>query len=432
MRNWFASTLPRGLYGRAALIVLLPIVLIQMLVSVAFIQRHFEAVTWQMTDGVALEIDLVVRHIDEQGLPKAKELAQSLDLSLQINVLEPPLDLVSTWDIQGRNIAFAFRQRLQNASTIDLLTEPGRVRLWLSGQTPPLMVEMDRARVSASDPNQLLFLMALAGVFLGLLAMFFLRRQLSPIAHLAQAAESFGKGQIIPFRPRGALEVRAAGAAFLEMRNRIERQREQRTLLLSGISHDLRTPLTRLRLGLAILDDKDTSDLVQDVTEMERMLEEFLAFARGGATEAPQPTDPLALLETVVHRAARSGIEVTLLPSESTAPVMMRRDAITRAIENLINNAARYGDKAEASLISSSRGLRFVIEDDGPGIPPDQREEAMRPFTRLDPARDPNTGGGVGLGLAIVADLARSHGGQLRLSESARLGGLKAELIISR
>ena len=437
MRRWFRSALlrsalPRGLYGRAALIVLMPIILIQLLVSVAFVQRHIEGVTWQMTGGVVQELDLLRDLYREGGMDVAGTHAAGLGLVLDLTKTAPLVDRIARWDVQGRNIAHIFHLRRPDLRSVDLMSDPEHVQVWLDWDSGIMRVKVERARVSASNPYQLLFLMLFAGVFIGMVAMYFLRLQLSPIARLSRAAEAFGKGQIVPYRPMGAVEVRAAGAAFLEMRNRIERQREQRTLLLSGISHDLRTPLTRMKLGLEMLDVHEAADLKRDVLEMERMIDEFLAFARGGATEAPRQTDPAALLEDVVRRAARSGIEVFLLPGEEVRPVMMRPDAVSRALENLINNAARYGDRAEASLLVTPKTLRFVIEDDGPGIPADQREEAMRPFTRLDPSRDPNEGGGVGLGLAIVSDIARSHGGHLRLSDSERLGGLKAELIISR
>ncbi|MDO9524052.1 MAG: ATP-binding protein, partial [Gemmobacter sp.] len=237
---------------------------------------------------------------------------------------------------------------------------------------------------------------------------------------------------VLPYRPRGALEVRAAGAAFLDMRTRIERQIEQRTLMLSGVSHDLRTPLTRMKLELAMLDDSpEVRELCRDVSEMERMLDGFLAFARGDATEAAAETDLRALVEGLVARAARTGQRVVMVPGLPAAGPL-RADAVGRAVENLIGNAGRYATRAEVSVIADDRYLRVVVEDDGPGIAKDRREEALRPFTRLDGARDPNRGGGVGLGLAIAADVARSHGGSLRLGESSRLGGLRAELVLAR
>ena len=279
--------------------------------------------------------------------------------------------------------------------------------------------------------------MILAGIFfftsivMTVVAYMFLRNQLRPITKLARAAEDFGKGRNVAYRPRGALEVRAAGRAFLDMRARIDRQIEQRTLMLSGVSHDLRTPLTRLRLGLALIpEDAEVAALQSDVAEMERMVDEFLSFVRGDAMEGSEPTDAVALIERTV---ARSGEGTRLAEVIGTAqPVEMRPMAIARAVENLVSNARRFADRVDVRLEFQDRSLRISVEDNGPGIPEAQREEALRPFTRLEPSRDPNRGGGVGLGLSIAADIALSHGGALRLSQSERLGGLRADLVIAR
>lgn len=238
------------------------------------------------------------------------------------------------------------------------------------------------------------------------------------------------------YRPRGATQVRKAGAAFLDMRARIERQIEQRTLMLSGVSHDLRTPLTRLRLGLSLLpEDDETRALQQDVTEMERLVDEFLSFARGDAMEGIETVDPGQIARRVVENAERAGQPVTLgavtLQGAGGDLAKLRPQAVQRALENLIGNAVRYGDRVVVSITQTEAELRFAVEDNGPGIPQDRRDEALRPFTRLDTARNPNRGGGVGLGLSIAADIARSHGGALRLGEST-LGGLKAELVVAR
>jgi len=264
-------------------------------------------------------------------------------------------------------------------------------------------------------------------------AFLFLRNQLVPITRLAAAAEAFGKGQTLPYRPRGATEVRAAGAAFLDMRARIERQIEQRTRMLSGVSHDLRTPLTRLKLGLAFLpEDEETLALKRDVADMERLVDEFLAFVRDEAGEEPVATDVAALVTQAVDNARRMGLMVDLGPVAAAAPVRLRPQAVMRALENLIMNAVRHGTRAMVSLSLTERACRITVEDDGPGIPKDRRDEAMQPFARLDAARDPNKGGGVGLGLAITADVARAHGGALRLGDSEVLGGLRADLVLAR
>jgi two-component system osmolarity sensor histidine kinase EnvZ len=217
------------------------------------------------------------------------------------------------------------------------------------------------------------------------------------------------------------------------MRERIERQIEQRTLMLSGVSHDLRTPLTRLRLGLAMLpQDAETRALQGDVAQMQRMVDEFLAFVRGDATEEAVPTDLADLMREVAGAVVRAGQRVELGPVAETGEVALRREAVRRAVENLIGNAVRHGTRARLSLAATETRLRIAVEDDGPGIPPERREEAMAPFARLEPARDLSQGGGSGLGLAIAADVARSHGGELRLTDSPDLGGLRAELVLAR
>jgi two-component system osmolarity sensor histidine kinase EnvZ len=285
--------------------------------------------------------------------------------------------------------------------------------------------------MSATNPHQLIVLMVFTSVLMTVIAYFFLRRQLRPITKLAEAAEEFGKGRAVTYRPRGAQEVRAAGRAFLDMRTRIERQIEQRTLMLSGVSHDLRTPLTRMRLALSLMpEDPEVTALQADVTQMERMVDEFLAFVRGDAMEGSEPTDVVALVRGVVERA---GVAVRLVGVEGLPePVPVRPQAIVRALENLVSNALRFGRRVEVRLIFLERSLWILVEDDGPGIPPERRDEALRPFTRLEEARDPNRGAGVGLGLSIASDTALSHGGVLRLSDSEALGGLKVELVIAR
>jgi two-component system osmolarity sensor histidine kinase EnvZ len=216
------------------------------------------------------------------------------------------------------------------------------------------------------------------------------------------------------------------------MRARIERQIEQRTRMLSGVSHDLRTPLTRLRLELAMLDEDEAAPMLRDVDDMQRLLDGFLDFARGAQEGDTVSVDPVALVRAIVGDMQRAQVAVALVETRGAGQVPLREGGIRRAMENLVTNAVRYGTRAEVSVTLTERSLRIRVEDDGPGIPPESREDALRPFVRLEPARNQNRGTGVGLGLSIVADVAHAHGGTLRLGESARLGGLCAEIVIAR
>ena len=433
------SLLPRGLYGRAALILIVPIVTIQLVVSVTFIQRHFERVTEQLTGGVAAELQLLLDLAEAAGSLEAAraEVMRAagpleVEVALPAGDAAPVADRTELVDLSGRVVIRTLRAALPGLAPVDLVEGDGKVRLHLPTRWGEMAVVVNRARMSATNPHQLLVLMIATSILMTIIAYLFLSNQLRPIERLAGAAEAFGKGQVIPYSPRGATEVRAAGRAFLDMRARIERQIEQRTLMLSGVSHDLRTPLTRMRLGLSLLpEDEETRALLSDVAEMERLVDEFLSFARGDATEAVEAVDPLALVRHVVENAARMGKRVEMRAPEAVGQVMLRPQAVTRALENLVNNALRYGSRAVVTVAMGERWLRLVVEDDGPGIPAARRAEAVQPFSRLDAARDPNRGGGVGLGLSIAADIARSHGGELRLGESASLGGLRAEVLLA-
>lgn len=429
---------PHGLYARAALILIVPVVAIQLVVSTAFIQRHYEGVTRQMTQGVALDLGFLLSEIEaspslEAARVRVADLAKALavTLTLPAGPDAPQEDRRQPLDLSGRAIVATLHTQLPGLIAADV-TDPERVvNLRFKTSHGEVQAQLSRRRMSATNPHQLLVLMLFTSLLMTVIAYMFLRSQLRPITKLAQAAEDFGKGRTVPYRPRGALEVRAAGRAFLDMRARIDRQIEQRTLMLSGVSHDLRTPMTRLQLGLAMLpQDTEVAALQADVAEMERIVDEFLAFVRGDAMEGSEATDAVALMEAIV---ARSGTSVHMAGVKGLAePVQMRPQAIARAVENLVSNARRFADRVDVRLEFQDRSLNFIVEDNGPGIPEGQRDEALRPFTRLGQSRDPNRGGGVGLGLSIASDIALSHGGALRLSKSERLGGLRADLMIAR
>lgn len=441
--GWLKRLMPRGLYGRAALILVLPVVVVTLVVSVMFLQRHFEDVTRQMTASMSREVGLVADRIAAApdvaaALASGGEVAAPLGLRLQLPAPASSTDARGPFDFSGRVVAEELRDRVAGVTAVDL-TENRVVTVTLATHLGPARIAFDRRRVSASNPHQLLVLMGFSALLASGIASIFLRNQLRPIRRLARAAEEFGRGRHVPYKPAGAIEIRSAGAAFLDMRARIERQIESRTLMLSGVSHDLRTPLTRLRLGLSMLPDDAPPDpeeiraLERDLDDMAALLDAFLAFARDEAQEGPAERLPaLPFVAGVVADARRAGLPVTLTESEGDPAGLaaFRPEALRRAVENLIGNAVRYGRRAEVGVALGERALRITVEDDGPGIPEERREEALRPFTRLDPARNQDRGQGVGLGLAIAADVARAHGGSLRLGESARLRGLRADIVL--
>ena len=430
--------MPRGIYGRAALILLLPVVFLQLVVTVIFAQRHFEGVTHQMSDTVLRELELVLNVTN--AAPTA--LDGQREVQTQLGVLEigtKPAEVAAAqnarawYDYSGSVIMLRFAEQLDGFVAVDLVTG-GEVKVFAQSRHGLVEIDFDRRRISAANPHQLFVYTIIFGFVMTAISTVYLRNQLRPIKRLARAAEAFGRGRHMPYTPSGAVEMRAAGNAFVDMRSRIERHIEQRTLMLSGVSHDLRTPLTRLRLGLAMLDDDDAEPLLRDVADMQGMLDEFLDFAKGAAEGEPVGIDPFAMVETIVAEARRAGRDVTLMARDGVGrgTVQLREVAMRRAVDNLISNGVRYGARAEVSVMLSDKTLRIRVEDDGPGIPEAQREQAMRPFTRLDPSRNQNKGGGVGLGLAIAVDIARSHGGVLRLGVSERLGGLRADIVIAR
>lgn len=426
---WLKHYFPRGIYARAALILLLPVVVVQIVVLVVFVQRHFEDVTQQMSDTVIRELQLVLAADPEQ----IKEIAGPLEMLVvqrEATALTDP-DSRLWYDFSGLVIIDRLSAALPQIAVFDLYDDDV-VRLVVDDPRGPLDITFDRRRISASNPHQLLVNMLFFSVLITAIAFIYLRNQLRPIKRLADAAEAFGRGRHLPYTPAGATEVRSAGTAFVDMRNRIERQIETRTLMLSGVSHDLRTPLTRMRLALSMLEDQDRLLLEQDVTEMQRMIDAFLSFAAGDNEGAPEQVKPEALARELVKDAQRAGQPVTFHKIEGTGTVILRPLAMRRALDNLISNAVRYGAKAEVSVAVTNKSVRFRVEDDGPGIPEAQRADAQRPFVRLDRARNQDKGSGVGLGLAIATDIARAHGGVLRLGHCDRLGGLRADIVIAR
>jgi len=436
--HWLKHYMPRSLYGRAALILLLPVVVLMLAVSVAFIQNHLQDIIRQMTGTVQREITYITTQIAEAperevALEELEPLLPALQMRLRFVAEEevPEADYIRWFDFSGAHVRTLLRRAIPGTLAVRFNADSS-VQVFVETVQGPLEVGFNRSRVTVGTPHQLMVTMVFFALLMTVIAFVYMRNQLRPITRLADAAQAFGRGRTEPYRPGGAVEVRAAGHAFLDMRARIERQIEQRTLMLSGVSHDLRTPLTRLKLGLSMLDEEEAAPLLHDVDEMQRLLDTFLEFSRGAAAGEAVAADPLALVRGIVEDAQRAGKPVELGKLKGAGEVPLKTLSIRRAVENLIDNAVRYGNRAVVSVKLSDKALRIRVEDDGPGISPEQREEAMKPFARLDPARNQDRGSGVGLGLAIAKDVARAHGGALRLGESETLGGLKADIVIGR
>lgn len=425
--------MPKRLYWRAAFILLFPVIFLQLIVSVVIIKRHFEGVTEQMTGTVASQIKLIASTVEAAEIDAAIELSEALDMKLLAIESDSSVGLNSKrfYDVSGI-VVIRELYKLKWVQNVDLLDDD-YVTVTLRLADTIFQLQFDRARVSASNPHQLIVNMVVFGAFFSLIAFMYLRNQLRPITRLAAAAEAFGRGQTVPYTASGAIEVKAAGNAFLEMRNRIERHIEQRTMILSGVSHDLRTPLTRLKLGISLLDSDDKEPLERDLEEMGLMLDEFLTFAKAQDNEKSnfELLTVSSILDSLRTDYQRSNAKLHVANNITAGSYLMRPSLIRRALDNIIGNALRYGTLANLKVTIDNEHINFIVEDDGPGIPTEMRPEALKPFSRLDPARNQDRGMGVGLGLPIASDIAQAHGGSLTLLKSDKYGGLRAEFKIA-
>jgi two-component system osmolarity sensor histidine kinase EnvZ len=443
IRKYLKRYLPKSLFGRAVLILLLPILLLQAVVVSIFVQRHFDAITEQMASAVGRELNAAIARIEatdtmDEARAALAEMAPQFgfEMGLDEGSIADTRALRTFYDFTGGVIDETLKDVVRRPMALDLVNFRKYASARIVTAKGILRVLIPRSRMNPSNPHQLFIWTTAAAVLLTVVAVIFMRNQIRPINELARAAAAFGRGKTVPFRPSGAVEVRSAGAAFVNMRTRLERQIEQRTLMLSGVSHDLRTPLTRMKLALAVAEDTpEIREFGRDVDEMGHMLDAFLNFARGEGGEIPEPADPTELAGEIAADARRKGIELTLYSQIETPDepsFEMRRLALKRCLTNLVDNAASYSARVSLSTRMTRRFLEFSVEDDGPGIPEDKRETVLRPFTRLDEARNQNVASGVGLGLSIAQDIARAHGGSLQLDDSPRLGGLKATVLLPR
>jgi two-component system osmolarity sensor histidine kinase EnvZ len=431
-----ADLAPKGLYARALIIIIAPIVLLESVVAFTFMERHWNQVTRRLSEATARNIgavvDLYVSHAFSDD--RLVDLAQKR-FNFALTVMEPgelPKESQPKpfFDLLDRALSEEIAEHLKGRPFwIDTVGQSRYIEIRVKLDKAILRFVAPRAMAYASNSHIFLVWMVGTSVVLLTVAILFLRNQIRPILRLAEAAEDIGKGRPVPqdFRPRGAREVRQAAQAFLEMRDRIRQHVEQRTTMLAGVGHDLRTVLTRFKLELALLGDRpEVAALRNDVNEMQRMLEDYLAFAKGDGGEEAEQTSVGDLLEEVNEEALHYGtpIELRIRQPSSDLVLPLKRQAFKRAITNLVTNATRYGDYVVIRASTDRDWLRIDVDDDGPGIPPAERDNVFRPFYRLGNGRNQDTGN-TGLGLAIARDIARSHGGDISLGESS-MGGLRA------
>jgi two-component system osmolarity sensor histidine kinase EnvZ len=425
--------LPTTLYGRSMLIIVLPIAIMQMAVTWVFFDAHWRTVTSRLSEGLAGDVAWAVDSYKQDPSPASlKRIADRAERSLDLSIVlqqgqslpsaRTHLNLFAAID---RSLDRALSDRLDDPFFFNTATYPAYVDIRVKVKDGVLRILAPKERAYATQGHIFVLWMAAATLILTGVALAFIRNQVRAIERLAEAAEAFGRGADADFKPHGASEVRQAAQAFLDMKERLQRHIEQRTALLASVSHDLRTPLTRLKLELALAEPSArTEEMKRDLAEMEHMIDEYLAFARGQGGESVETVAVRRLIEEVSEGAKRAGAQVRV-QIDPELSMHVRPNAIKRAISNLVMNAAVHGERVEvAARAVWDGGVEILVDDNGPGIPPDRYEEAFKPFSRLDEARNQNEKG-VGLGLAIARDVARGHGGDIILDKSP-LGGLRA------
>ncbi len=436
---FFGSWAPKGLYTRALIIIIAPIVILQSILTFVFLDQHWKRVTGRLSVVTAQEIAMLAASYDsakDKGpaeLGRLSEIARDqLDLAVRFVPGEelPITKSKPFFALVDQHLSEEIRARIHRPYWIDTVGSSAHIEIRIKLDGAVMRVLAPRAQLMLSNTHIFLVWMVVSSTVLLIVAVLFLRNQIRPIQSLADAVDRFGRGRPAPpdFKIRGAREVRLAAQAFLEMRDRIERHVEQRTIMLAGVSHDLRTILTRFRLQLAMMQSPHIDSLKHDVDEMQEMLEDYMAFAKGASGEKVRRANVQRLLEEVQAAAGTGGKTIKLEVRQDPLVVALRRNAFKRAIVNLVSNASRYASVVSIRALRSRGWLTITVEDNGPGIPADKREEVFRPFHSLNKARNQDVKSS-GLGLAIARDIIRGHGGDIALGESV-LGGLRAVIRI--
>lgn len=430
--QWSDKHSPQTLFARALLIIVVPMLLLQALSAWWFYSQRGDNVTNRLAILLVRDLRLLISlrsdfPDDEHRDWILRRSAQDLLLFVSFRKgIVRPFKEPEYFDIVAREVQGALEADLKRPFFLDNNIGGGQllIEIQLSdGDVMDVLVPHVRLTFGSSFAYVLAQL-GLALVLFGL-AIWFMRRELVPIEHLGVAADALGKGRDVPdfAFSGGTREVRNAATAFHTMRIRLRRSIQQRTEMLAGVSHDLRTPLTRMKLSLALLPDSpEVRELSDDVDDMQRMIEGYLAFARGEGDEDPVMSDLSEILEDVAA-GARHGNASLELSSKGDMNVELRPIAIKRCLTNIVSNAQRYASEIRIEAVRGRTSVEITVDDNGPGIPPEKYEDVFRPFLRLDQSRNAATGG-VGLGLSIARDVARSHGGDVTLAVSP-LGGLR-------
>ena len=423
--------LPRTLFGRSVMIIVTPLVLLQIVSTWVFYDRHWATMTRRLASAVAGEISSVIdnrRNFPGEENQSWVFYSAGANLGLRINIRKddilPNSSRTTGSSTLDQLLGNALRERVRRPFHMDTLSHKREVRIQVQLPDGVMDVVVDRERLFSSTTYIFVMWMVGTSLLLFAIATIFMRNQVRPIRRLATAVDNFGKGrEDLDFKPEGSTEIRQAAAAFNLMRERIQRTINQRTEMLAGISHDLRTPLTRMKLQLAMVSDSPgIAGLRSDVEEMEKMVEEYLAFARGESAEQVATTNVSAILHDVVNGARISDTPVTL-ETKDRIFIPLKPNGFNRAITNLVNNGILYGGNVVVAMTEIAGAIQITVDDDGPGIPEEEREEVFKPFYRLDSARSPDTAGS-GLGLTIARDVIRAHGGELIIEDST-LGGTR-------
>ncbi len=432
--RWVSKKMPKGLYARSLIAIIAPMVLLQSVIAFVFMERHWQTVTQRLSQAVTADIAAIIDVIETYPQDEEYEVIARIareKLGLTATVLPPdpfpPATSKPFFSILDDVLRDKITKQIARPFWIDTVGNSNLLEIRIRLEKPDKVLRVFARRNQAYASNSHIFLVWMVGtsLVLILISILFLRNQIRPIQQLAQAADQFGKGRQSPdgFRLRGAREVRQASLAFLQMRERIERQMEQRTAMLTGVSHDLRTVLTRFKLQLALAEENnETRELQSDVKEMQKMLEGYIDFARG---EGDEEVSQVNVYNTLFRHENEAFLRDKKfeLECDPDCTIRARPGAFTRLIANIITNAFRHSDAIAINVKASNKRLTILIDDDGPGIPPDQYEQVFKPFVRLDEARNQDEGG-TGLGLSIARDIARNHGGDVNLHKSP-LGGLR-------